>query len=125
MMMPLLIATLVQTIWIVDAANGPGTNFTNLPAAVAAAQSGDTIVVMPGNYKPFDVTGKALTILGSGASITILNLPTGNPFYQEARIADVPAGAAFYMSGLKFAPQPSGPPPLPALASNGRSVRSS
>ena len=119
MLMPLLVATLVQTIWIVDAANGPGTNFTQLPPAVAAAQSGDTILVRPGNYRPFDVTGKALTILGAGASSTVLNLPTGNPFYQETRIADVPAGATFYVSGIKFAPQLPGPPPLPALQSNG------
>lgn len=115
MMLPLLVATLVQTIWIVDAANGPGTNFTNLPPAVSAAVSGDTIVVRAGNYAPFDVTGKALTILGSGASVTVLNLPTFTGLYQQAKIFGVPSGTTFYVSGIRFAP----PPPGPAFSANG------
>ncbi len=36
--------------WIVDQNNGPGTNFTDLPPALVAAASGDTILVRPGGY---------------------------------------------------------------------------
>src|SRR5215510_991412 len=64
-----LAVLLVPTIWIVDAANGPGTNFTSLPAAVAAAASGDTLIVRRGTYQPFQVSGKALTIRGEAAGL--------------------------------------------------------
>lgn len=36
---------LPQNPWIVDSAGGAGANFTDLPAAVAAAAHGDTILV--------------------------------------------------------------------------------
>jgi len=55
--------------FIVDAANGPGTNFTSLPAAVAAAPDGATLLVLPGTYAGFTMTGKGLTVLGTGAVI--------------------------------------------------------
>lgn len=64
------VLTLLPTIWIVDAANGPGTNFTDLPAAIQAAASGDTVLVRSGTYAPFAVAGKALTIRGAGAATT-------------------------------------------------------
>ena len=82
----LLLATLVQTIWIVDAANGPGTNFTDLPAAVAAAISGDTILVRPGTYTHFNVSGKALTIRGAGAALTTVQLNGQFPFPDHLRL---------------------------------------
>ena len=48
--LPALVMLVLPTIWIVDAANGPGTNFLDLPPAVAAAASGDTIIVRAGSY---------------------------------------------------------------------------
>ena len=36
--------------WIVYAANGRGTSFTDIPPALAAAQNGDKIVVRSGRY---------------------------------------------------------------------------
>jgi len=101
MIIPTILA-LLPTIWIVDASNGAGTNFTDLPPAVAAAASGDTIIVRAGSYTAFTVTGKALTIRGAGASTTLVQLlgsPTG-----DTRIDNVPAGTVFYLGGLKFAP---------------------
>src|SRR6185436_11478551 len=91
--------------WIVDQSNGPGTNFTNLPQAVLAASSGDTIIVRAGTYTPFNVTGKALTILGAGSASTIVSLPLpSGTLYPQTRIEAVPAGATFYVSGIRFAP---------------------
>ena len=76
MMIPLVLVACLPTIWIVDSANGPGSSFTDLPAAVVAAASGDTLVVRAGAYTPFVVSGKALTILGAGASVTQVSNPT-------------------------------------------------
>ena len=52
-----------QNTWIVDAASGPGANFTDLPVAVAAAADGDEILVRAGVYGMTTVT-KALRITG-------------------------------------------------------------
>jgi hypothetical protein len=41
-----------------------GADFTDLPAAVAAAASGDTLLVQPGTYSSFTLEGKPLTVLG-------------------------------------------------------------
>jgi len=67
--------------YIVDA-NGTG-QFTNIPPAIAAAQDGDVIIVMPGAYSPFTLT-KSLTIVGRGnvsaigSNLAISNIPAGN-----------------------------------------------
>lgn len=63
-----LLATQVagQQTWIVDARNRPGTNFTDLPPAVAAADDGDKLIIRSGNYSAFS-TGKGLTLLGEGS----------------------------------------------------------
>jgi hypothetical protein len=112
MMLPLLVLAVLPTIWIVDASGAPGTNFTDLPPAVAAAVSGDTILVRPGSYTPFNVTGKALTIRGAGASTTAVEIPVPVPAaYGETRIGNVPAGSVFYLSGIRFTPYP--PPQFP------------
>ncbi len=66
---PLLLAlapmmpALAQGTFIVDLANGPGTNFTQIAAAVSAVPSGSILHVRTGNYAAVDINGKALTIL--------------------------------------------------------------
>lgn len=60
----------LPAIWIVDAQLGPGAHFADLPAAVAAAATGDTIVLRAGDYSALDLSGKALTIRGEGAAVT-------------------------------------------------------
>jgi hypothetical protein len=105
-----------QTTWIVDASNGPGTNFTDLPPAVAAAANGDTIFVRAGNYTAFLSTGKALTIRGAGASSTmIVGIAPGSSI-SETKIDGVPAGMTFFMSGLKCAPMGGNAGSWPPLA---------
>lgn len=95
--------SLLPTIWIVDAANGPGTNFTSLPAAVAVAASGDTIIVRPGTYAAFVSIGKALNVRGAGGSATLV-LPSAS--VPALRVEQVPAGAEFVLQGL-FVRSPS------------------
>src|SRR5687767_11860601 len=109
---PILLLILLPTIWIVDASNGPGTNFTDLPPAVAAAASGDTILVRPGTYSPFTAAGKALDIRGSGSANTFV---TSSPLIATS-IDAVPAGASFYLSGMSISPgSASGFSTYPAL----------
>jgi hypothetical protein len=73
--------------WVVDLLNRPGTNFTDLPPAVAAAAPGDVISVRfaPSPYSAVMLT-RAVTILcesSSGsltqcAGLTIAGLPAGH-----------------------------------------------
>src|SRR5436190_8659882 len=99
----LVVAALLPTIWVVDATNGPGTNFTDLPAAVAAAQTGDVIFVRPGTYKAFECSGKALSIRGSGAATTIIAI-SPHILHPVTAVDSVPAGSTFYIDGISFAP---------------------
>lgn len=50
------------TVHVVDANAGPGADFLQIGDAVAAAASGDTLLVRAGGYDPFTVDGKSLTI---------------------------------------------------------------
>lgn len=50
---------------VVDANNGPGTNYTDFPPAYAAATAGDTILIRSGRYTPSPAPiAKAITIRG-------------------------------------------------------------
>lgn len=77
-----------QRTWIVDAANGAGTDFTNLPPAVAAASDGDSIIMRAGSYTSANLN-KTLTVLGQGA-VTVSSLT----------INGLTAGKAVAMAGL-------------------------
>jgi hypothetical protein len=107
--MPALALLLVlPTTWIVDANNGPGTNFLDLQAAIAAAQSGDTILVRAGTYTRFAVSGKALTIRGAGAASTIVALaPVGALGGASVVISTTPPGETFYLGGLTVRSNPA------------------
>ncbi|HZN41315.1 MAG TPA: hypothetical protein VFD82_21085 [Planctomycetota bacterium] len=90
-----------QTTWIVDDNPGPGVHFTSLPAAVAAAASGDTLLIAPGNYQPFHAMNKSLTILGSGSLTTIIDgPPIIGMILDYLTITAPPAGATFRLSGV-------------------------
>jgi hypothetical protein len=107
---PLVLCSLAaaQTTWIVDDSGGPGVNFTSLPAAVAAAASGDTLLVAAGTYEAFHVANKALTIVGAGAQLAVatsttfitLPVPSGSLGSSLVYIATPPAGMTFRMSGV-------------------------
>ncbi|MGE3174990.1 MAG: hypothetical protein AB7O97_20345 [Planctomycetota bacterium] len=90
-----LLAAAPQSPWVVDRDGRPGTNFTDLPPAVAAAAHGDTILVRAatslGIYGQFTVNGKALTIRGEGAV---------RPQCLGASIGAVPPGSVFALHGL-------------------------
>ena len=83
--------------WIVDTANGAGTNFTDLPQAVIAAQPGDNIIVRAGDYTGAMVY-EGIAILGEpGARITF-----GGATYTGISVSQVPAGQTCSVSGLQI-----------------------
>jgi len=89
---------LAQNVLVVDDDGGPGVDHTTLTAALAAAVSGDVLVVRDGAYAlasnpPTLVTGKALTIAAQGSVDVEGSL--------EARL--VPAGGTFTVRGLRSA----------------------
>ncbi len=71
-----------QRTWIVDINNGPGTNFTDLPPAVAVAQTNDIIIVRAGDYSSTTIT-KGIRVVGLWGwryyvpSLTVRDLPAG------------------------------------------------
>jgi hypothetical protein len=86
--------------WIVDAANGAGTHFRDLPPAVAAAAAGDAIRVRPGDYSGITIS-KALTILG-GAGVRL------RPGAGFLHVANLPAGQQVVVNGVHVV-QPASP----------------
>ena len=95
-------STHAQTTWVVDDTPGPGVDFTSIAAGVAAAANGDTLLVMPGSYGPFQVSGKALSIVGDGSATTFVQLPSSYPSTNYVVIQGVPAGTSFRVSGLSI-----------------------
>ncbi len=83
-----------QRTWIVDAANGPGTHFTDIPPAVAAAVDGDTLLVRSGTYTPF-TTNKGIAVLGTPSAL--VQTPS---FFPGIMVSGLPAGAVFRARGL-------------------------
>ena len=86
---------LAQRTWIVDAAGGAGSNFNDLPAAVAVAAPGDRIEIVPfaSLYSGARVT-KGISILAGGAGVSL-----GSPLY----LSGIPLGGTCVVSGIAFA----------------------
>lgn len=70
-----------QQVWVVDAAGGAGSNYTDIPPAIAAAVDGDTLLVRSGTYSPFAILQKALVVTADAGqavsvqgTVTISNL---------------------------------------------------
>lgn len=84
-----------QRTWIVDIDGRPGTDFTELSAAVAAAAPGDTVAVRPsamgGGYSGF-TTNKGLNIVSNQALLSTSSDPVV--------VTGLPAGQVFRMAGF-------------------------
>ncbi|MCA8951944.1 MAG: hypothetical protein KDE27_20715 [Planctomycetes bacterium] len=74
-----------QQTWIVDQ-QGSG-QFLDIGAAVAAASDGDVILVRQGNYPPFVVDGKSLTIHGARVQQGALGPSTAPPTVEIKNLA--------------------------------------
>ena len=69
-----LAATTTAQTFVVDASNGPGTNFTSIATAVAAVPDGAALQVRGGSYGSFTIDNKSLAVLG-GPGVVIDDLP--------------------------------------------------
>ena len=101
-----LASPVLATIWIVDANNGPGTNFTTISAAVLAAQPGDRILVRAATYGENVVVNKAITIVGWNATtypMTVPALPFGQALWGGLMVTNIPPGQTCVVSGLIIA----------------------
>ena len=98
-----------QDVLIIDAAGGPGSQFTDLPQAVAAAAPGDILDVVPGFYTGFE-TSKGIHILGraggdidivgrssNGFAFSVSNLPANQPFTLRNL-----KSSSFFTGGAEF-----------------------
>jgi hypothetical protein len=83
-----------QRTWVVDAQNGAGTDFADMPAAVAAAAPGDLVLTRPGIYTGF-TTNKGLRIIAPQRA-TLLQSVVGNCFVVNG----LPAGQTFTLLGF-------------------------
>src|SRR5262245_11530768 len=97
----------MATIWIVDANNGPGTNFTTIQAAINAAQPGDRIIVKPALYNENVTVNKGVTIVGYNATTYPVTYPPanawGNAIWGGLAVQNLPAGQTAIVSGLVVA----------------------
>ncbi len=69
-----------QSLIVVDEAGGRGSDFTDLPAAVAAARSGDHVLVRDGSYTGFALDGRSVEVEAESSAtlsgtVTLTNLP--------------------------------------------------
>lgn len=105
-----------QAVFVVDGLNRPGTHFTDLPAAEAAAQSGDTILLRcDGGIYTAVATQKALTITGDASGIALM-ASTGPGF----AISGIPAGRDFVLQNVELAAFGGSTPRLVVQACLGR-----
>lgn len=83
---------------------GSGATYTEIGPAVAAAQSGDTILVQAGTYQETAtvVVDKALTIIGAGSATTNLHSRALNPLVSPLplQVTGLAAGEEVRIAGL-------------------------
>lgn len=74
----LLASALSAQTFVVDAGNGPGTDYTSLAAATAAVPSGSTLRIRAGSYAGFVIDAKSLTLLAD-AGVVVSQTAAGGP----------------------------------------------
>lgn len=94
----LAIAVPAQT-FVVDVDNGPGTDFTSIAAATAAAPSGSVLLIRTGGYAEFTINGKSLTLLAD-PGVAVFNAALGGVAIQVLNLA---AGQQVVLHGLEVA----------------------
>lgn len=82
-------------VFIVDANNGAGAHFTDLPPAVAAVPDGATLRVLPGSYTPFTLQAKGLRVIAEGV-VQVALVP------GDIDIRSTAAGQVVILRGLQL-----------------------
>lgn len=93
---------LAQT-FVVDANNGPGTNFTTIAAAVASVPSGSVLLVRPGAYWAFTIASKSLTLIADpGAGIQLGGFLPSTVTIGPLAAGQTVALRGFWVSGASY-----------------------
>ncbi|HLQ39125.1 MAG TPA: hypothetical protein VK348_15050, partial [Planctomycetota bacterium] len=79
----LLVAAAPAQTFIVDANNGPGTNFLDIASAVPAVPDGATLLVRAGSYVGFSITAKGLAIRGDPNVVVTGSVSVRNTARQQ------------------------------------------
>ena len=67
----LALANVSSQTFVVDEANGPGAHFVSIAGAIASVPDGAVLLVRPGIYTGFTISGKGLSVLGeAGVGVT-------------------------------------------------------
>lgn len=61
-----------SAVWVVDAAGGPGSDFTEIQPAVDAASDGDVVLLRSGAYAGFVVDGKSVLLTADNGAHVLL-----------------------------------------------------
>lgn len=80
-----------QRTWVVDDSGGPGVDFTDLPPAIAAAASGDRVIVHAGAYQAVTLT-RAIQLAGQPGAVV----------NHGFAIRGIGSGQTCSVSGLEF-----------------------
>ncbi|HVS17968.1 MAG TPA: hypothetical protein VMT18_05155 [Planctomycetota bacterium] len=90
----LTLLVLPATAGVITVDDSGGADFSDLPAAIAAAQPGDVLLVEPGSYSGFLLQGKPLAILGQASGQVIVN--------GSSQVAGIPLGSEVVLADLDF-----------------------
>ncbi len=66
----------VAKVWVVDDGGGAGVDFVELEPAVAAAATGDVLLVRDGFYESFTINGKSLFVVAEDGDTVAVNYTT-------------------------------------------------
>ena len=80
---------LAAQVFVVDAAGGAGSHFTDLPAAVSAVPNGATLRVRAGDYRGFALYQKGIAIVGEGVVRVDIGI-SGTPITVQGTAAHQP-----------------------------------
>lgn len=74
----------------------------DLQATIDAAPDGGVVLVPPGQYDPFTVDGKGLTLVASGAALVTIGDPSlpHDPFDDWVAVRNIPAGSEVRLCGF-------------------------
>lgn len=86
------------TTYVVDASGGAGSNFLDIPPAIAFASPGDVLLVRPGSYSGFTLD-KPLAIVGPSGGVTV----HGSTVVQNLVAGSVASLVALNIDSLQIA----------------------
>lgn len=88
--------------WIVDAANGAGTDFIDIPPAIAAAADADTVLVRAGTYRGFSIAAKDVRVLADGGAAVAIRRPADGSSLGVVEVHGLTARQSTVLRGLQI-----------------------